>query len=129
MLHDKNSHIRDKNITFQEKGHIYNVNGDTKYTSVTTWVKNKFEKFDSDKIIDTMMNSPKWTTNKYYGMTKYEIKQLWNKNGKEASEKGTQMHKLFEDYYNEIQINEQSKTTTEYKYFNEFILQNLKSYS
>ena len=27
------------------------------------------------------MNSP-WTTNKYYGMTKYEIKQLWNKNGK-----------------------------------------------
>jgi len=121
MLHNKNSHIRDKNITFQEKGHIYNINGDTKYTSVTTWVKNKFEKFDSDKIIDTMMNSSKWTNNKYYGMTKSEIKQLWNKNGKEASEKGTQMHKLFEDYYNEIKINEQSKTTTEYKYFSEFL--------
>ena len=44
MLCSKNSHIRDKDIEFYESGHIYNVKGDTTFTSVTTWVKKKFKK-------------------------------------------------------------------------------------
>jgi len=121
MLSDKNPHERDKNISFQERGHIYNVNGDTKYTSVTTWVKNKFEKFDADKIIDSMMSSSKWEQNKYYPMTKKEIKNLWKQNGCEASKQGTIMHKIFEDYYNGINISQEQKNTIEYSYFEDFI--------
>ena len=64
-----------------------------------------------------MMSSSKWQTNKYYGMTKKEIKDLWNKNGKEASEAGTKMHYDIECYYNGIYNNNDS---LEYKYFLDF---------
>jgi hypothetical protein len=100
MLENKNSHPRDTDITFQENGHIYNIKGDKYYKSCTTWVKSFFEKFDADKIIDRMMAKPDWNTSKYYGMTKDEIKQMWNSNGSSAASYGTNMHKFIEDYYN-----------------------------
>jgi hypothetical protein len=100
MLSVKHMHERDKGIQFKEQGHIYNVKGSTNYTSVTTWVKQKFEKFDADKIIDTMMASSKWEQSKYYNQTKQEIKDLWKANGSSAAKEGTDMHKMCEDYYN-----------------------------
>jgi len=121
MLAEVNEHERDKNITFYEDGHIYNVKGMTNFTSVTKWVKKKFEKFNANKIIDTMMNSSKWEQNKYFGMTKQEIKQLWNKNGATAAEKGTHMHKMFEDYYNNEPMHYYNSDTIEYKYFLDFV--------
>ena len=60
MLSEINKHERDKYISFKEEGHIYNVNGNTDYTSVTKIVKNLFEQFNPDKVIDNMMKSPKW---------------------------------------------------------------------
>ena len=69
MLKSLHSHERDKNIFFEEKGHIYTINGDKGYTSVTTWLKQFFNKFDAEKIINRMMKSPKWPESKYYGMT------------------------------------------------------------
>jgi len=121
MLSEQNPHERDKNITFKENGHIYNVNGVNNFTSVTTWVKRKFEKFDADKIIDTMMNSKHWESNKYYGMTKQEIKEAWNTNRDAAASNGTNMHKMFEDYYNQEPMHYYNSETIEYKYFSEFI--------
>lgn len=121
MLAQQNPHERDKDITFTEKGHIYSVKGMSHFTSVTSWVKQKFEKFNADKIIDAMMKSPKWETNKYYGMTKYEIKQSWNKNGNLAATNGTNMHQMFEDYYNQEPMHYYNNDTIEYKYFTEFI--------
>ena len=80
-LRDKNLHKRDITATLDEESHIYNINGETDYTSMTTFIHSLFEKFDSDKIIDNMMMSKKWTENKYYGMTRQEIKDLWIKSG------------------------------------------------
>ena len=37
--------------------HIYTINGDNGFTSVTTWNHSHFEKFDADKIIERMMSS------------------------------------------------------------------------
>jgi len=100
MLATINEHERDKDITFQENGHIYTIKGKNGYTSCTTWVKSFFEKFDANKIIDKMMAKPDWCNSKYFGMTKYEIKELWRKNGAEAATFGTQMHACIEHYYN-----------------------------
>lgn len=121
MLNVKYPHERDKNIQFEEKGHVYTINGKRGYTSVTTWIKSFFKKFDADKIINNMMNSPKWPTNKYYGMSKDEIKMLWNNNGDNAAKLGTDMHKMFEDYYNGINVN---GSGVEFDYFQNFIKDN-----
>ena len=127
MLSTLNPHVRDANISFQEYGHIYTINGMKSYKSVTTWVKSHFSKFDSDAIINKMMNSPKWPNNKYFGKTKEDIKQEWKMNGDIAAKLGTEMHKMFEDYYNGNPVDE---TGLEYSYFQKFITDfpNLKSY-
>lgn len=120
MLYSKNVHERDKYINFLEEGHIYNVNGETNYTSVTTVVKRLFEHFNSDIVIDNMMKSPKWIHNKYYGMEKNEIKELWKKSGEQAAKDGTKMHLMFENYYNQLEINE-NEQSQEYLQFKNFI--------
>lgn len=118
MLKTLHSHERDKNIFFEEKGHIYTINGNKGYTSVTTWLKQFFNKFDAEKIINKMMKSPKWPESKYYGMTKAEIKKSWNDNGDNAAKLGTEMHKMFEDYYNGEAI---VGSGVEYQYFQNFV--------
>ena len=57
MLSIKNQHPRDLEITFDEGPHIYTINGDSSYTSVTTFNHSHFEHFDADKIIDNMMKN------------------------------------------------------------------------
>ena len=118
FLAEKNHHSRDDNITFDEGPHIYTIDGDSNYKSVTTWVHSNFEHFDADKIIDNMMkNSEKWRKNKYYGMTKQEIKALWDKNRDEAANAGTKMHYDIECFYNN---NVQENNSIEYEYFMNF---------
>jgi hypothetical protein len=121
MLQTKFPHERDNNIKFEEKGHIYTINGKRGYTSVTTWIKQFFKKFDADKIINNMMKSANWNTSKYYGMSPEEIKSLWNNNGDNAAKLGTDMHKMFEDYYNGINVN---GSGIEFEYFQNFIKDN-----
>ena len=125
-LAEKNPHPRDANITFEEGPHIYTIalkdgsgktTYDSKFTSVTTWNHTHFSKFDADKIIKKMMNSPKWSESQYYGMTPYQIKKQWSDAGKEASMAGTKMHYDIECFYNECpNVNE----SIEYKWFNDF---------
>ena len=122
-LKNKNPFKRDANISFQDKGHIYTIKhdgksgNDTGFTSVTTFVHSFVEKFDADKIIDNMMRSARWPDNKYYGMTKPEIKKLWTDNGIEASGAGTKLHYDIECIYNEMSVTNDS---VEYKYFLDF---------
>ena len=91
-LAKKHPHERDSHIHFDEGPHIYTIDGDSDYMSVTTWNHSHFEKFNPDLIIEKMMKSHKWKNSKYFGMTPDEIKALWEQNGKEASEAGTKMH-------------------------------------
>jgi len=118
MLASKNVHVRDQDITFQEEGHIYTIRGDKYYKSCTTWIKSFFEKFNADAIIDTMMLSEKWPQNKHFGMSKQDIKKLWNENGKKAAEFGTSMHKHIEEFYNGKELPEED--IVELTYFKNF---------
>ena len=67
FLARKNPHPRDSRITFDEGPHIYTIDGDSGFTSVTTWNHSHFEEFDADKIITRMMSSRNWKNSKYFG--------------------------------------------------------------
>jgi len=103
-LKNINKHERDDNIVFDEEPHIYYVSNNPIKTSVTTLVHQYFEKFESDRIIDNMMNSRYWYKNKYFGMTKEEIKDQWSNNGLLATTEGTKFHKTIEQYYNKWEL-------------------------
>lgn len=108
-LAHRNSHPRDLRISLREQDHKYTINGVAESPiSVTTLVYKYFPKFDPDAVI------PRMTTNKYQGMTKEQIKQLWEQQGKEAAEKGTALHKFIEDYINGEPV---TPTTKEAEYF------------
>lgn len=116
----ENAHSKDAYITFEEGPHIYTVHGKQGYTSVTTFIHKQFSNFDADKIIDTMIKKGKLLdcNNKYYGMTREEIKNIWYENGKSASESGTKMHYDIECYYNDVLTKNES---IEYQYFRNFV--------
>ena len=100
-LAKKNPHPRDKDISLDEPTHTYTINGESgKHMSVTRWIHGLFPAFDADAIIDKMMASDKWSKSKYFGMTKAEIKDGWNKNGREASAAGTKLHEDIEYFWN-----------------------------
>ena len=103
-LNQKNPHIRDESIVFTEFGHKYTITTDidSKYISVTTWCHSHFPKFDADKIIDGMMrNKSNWKPgHKYWGLTKQEIKDMWNQNGASVSSAGTDLHSRIEEFMN-----------------------------
>ena len=115
-----NGHERDTHISFDAGPHKYTINGDTNkdYTSVTKWNHSHFSQFDADKIITSMMTSKYWWKNKYYGKTREEIKEEWEKNRDEAANAGTKMHYDIECYYNN---NPTQNTSPEYNYFKEFV--------
>lgn len=126
-LANLNPHERDACISFDEGPHIYTINGDSNYMSVTTWNHSHFEHFDADAIIKKMMSGKKWSESKYYGMSVEEIKASWEKNRDEAASAGTKMHYDIESYYNKQIVKNDSK---EYAYFMKFVetFPNLKPY-
>ena len=101
ILQEMNKHERDKNITFNSTNHRYLINNEEGYTSVTTWVHNNFEPFNSDEVIDKMMNGSNWSKSKYFGKTKDEIAQEWINNGKESSNFGVDLHYHIELFMNQ----------------------------
>lgn len=107
-LKNLNPHERDANIELDEETHIYTINNNSDYTSVTTWNHSHFPKFDSDDIINRMMKGKNWKNNKYYGKTKEEIKNIWEINKNEAAEAGTKMHLDIEKFYNNINVDNKS---------------------
>ena len=117
-LSEKNQHERDKNIIFDEKPHIYYINGSSdNIISVTTFIHEFFPKFNADLIISKMMKSKNWENSKYYGMKKEEIIQEWEDNKNFAANKGTALHKSIELYYNNLNYFNESK---EFKHFLNF---------
>jgi len=119
-LAKKNAHERDAFITFDEGPHIYTVHGDSSFTSVTTWNHGHFPHFDEEGILDNIMKSRKRSdpTYKYYGKTREQIKEEWDKNRDEAAAAGTKMHYDIECFYNEIEVKNES---IEYQWFQRFV--------
>lgn len=103
VLKNRNHHERDDFIEFFEEGHKYVIKCDvkSKYTSVTTWNHSHFPHFDSDKIIENMMNGKNWKEgHKYWGLTAQEIKKMWDENKNSVSGAGTDMHFDIECFMN-----------------------------
>ena len=117
FLENENKHERDTHITFDEGPHIYTIDGDSSFTSVTTWNHSHFPHFNADKIIDRMFNSKNWAQNKYFGMTRDEIKKQWDDNRDKAASDGTKMHYDIECFYNNI---DNENNSVEYGYFWDF---------
>jgi ATP-dependent exoDNAse (exonuclease V) beta subunit len=116
MLAQQFAHARDKNITFQEEGHIYTITGNKDHPiSVTTLIHKFFPVFDADLVIDKMMKSNNWVTSKYFGKTKEEIKSTWEKDGQSAALLGTKMHADIEHFLNKE--NTFYHDSIEFKYF------------
>lgn len=123
-LQELNRHPRDVDIQFDEPTHIYTVRGDKSFTSVTTWIHQHFGKFDSEKIVDGIMNRGLTLTDptyKYYGMKRQEILDTWSKNGENASGAGTKMHYDIECFYNNIH---NENNDIDFKYFLDFAKDN-----
>jgi len=118
LLEERNKHPRDYDISFDEGPHIYTINGDSSFTSVTTWVHSHFDKFNADKIIENMMRSRNWTKSKYYNKTADQIKSEWDQNKNEAAAAGTKMHYDIECFYNECYKN--TNNSEEFTYFMNF---------
>jgi hypothetical protein len=127
----ENAHPRDAFISFEEEPHIYTVLGERgTYTSVTTLVHKNFPHFDADKIAENCIKNPKKMadpTYKYYGMTKQDVLDVWNKNGLQASQAGTAVHYDIECWANDTPVLNDS---VEYGYFLNFLADypNLKPY-
>ena len=104
ILSQSNTHPRDSNIQFFEKGHKYevkNIENDHVYTSVTTWVHSHFPKFNADMIINSMMKGKNWQPgHKYWGKTADEIKKEWSSN--DSAIAGTQLHYKIECFMNKV---------------------------
>jgi predicted glutamine amidotransferase len=106
----------------KEEGHKYTlVNPQNQKIlspiSVTTLIHHYCEEFDADKIIDKMMKSRNWKCSKYYGKTKQEIKDQWEKERDSSSSLGTAMHLAIENTLNNLPANNDSK---EYGFFKDF---------
>tara|TARA_B100000963_G_C22635973_1_gene677634 strand:- start:2314 stop:3108 length:795 start_codon:yes stop_codon:yes gene_type:complete len=123
-LEEVHKHERDINIKFYEEGHIYDINGDKTFTSVTTFVHRLFPYFNEDKIIDNMMNGKNWKSSKYFNMTKQEIKEQWKVNRIQSASLGTSLHQFIEDTYNNKPLSPKqvlnSSNNIEYLYFKNF---------
>jgi ATP-dependent exoDNAse (exonuclease V) beta subunit len=116
----RHAHPRDKHIQFFEEDHKYIVDlePDTKYTSVTTWIHEHFEKFDSDKVIEKMMSGPNWKKgHKYWDMTAEQIKSQWNTNKDSVSGAGTDLHYEIECFNNSSKRFRLHYTNAELAYF------------
>jgi len=103
VLQVNNREIRDNHIRFYAKGHKYEILTDlkSKYTSVTTWNKSHFPKFDADAVIANIMRGKNWNPdNKYWGQTAEQIKATWFTSGASVADAGTNLHEQIEQFMN-----------------------------
>jgi len=94
MLNNLNTVMKysnDKGVVFDSESHTY-IKGKNKLVSVTTFISNFKNKFDSDfysKKIALRENK-----------TQEEVLSEWSEKAKKSCDIGTAIHKIFEDYTN-----------------------------
>ena len=116
-----NPHPRDACITFDEGPHVYTVNGDNGFASVTTWLHSHFEQIDPESVASRIVAKGPLPDSKYYGLTADAIMKLWAKNGAEASRAGTLLHENIERHYNGVQIPEEHRDQPDFRLFEQFL--------
>ena len=100
-------------LQFIEETHQYFLDG-VEYTCVSDIVK-KWENNDREAMLEGCAKKAQWKKDyKYYGMTKEEIRALWDKNKDEACDFGTLVHGFGESMFYWM-IGEDDKILPEYK--------------
>lgn len=100
-------------LQFVEETHQYFLDG-VEYTCVSDIVK-KWENNDREAMLESCAKKAQWKKDyKYYGMTKEEIRALWDKNKDEACDFGTLVHGFGESMFYWM-IGEDDKILPEYK--------------
>ena len=94
MTELKTNNIHNDNISLEKESHTYilDENPDLSFISVTTFISQFFEKFDSLKIATKLVSK----VPKYKHMTVDELLLKW----KGASDHGTKVHNEIEEYKN-----------------------------
>lgn len=118
MLKDRNRLERDDDITMNVEEHVYTVKGKKYKGSVSTFLKEFFEKFNSKDAISAILKSKKINdpSYEYYGMNEEDIIQHWE-NGRNL---GTELHAQIEDYFNTMKI-DRSNRNLDYRFFKNFL--------
>ena len=119
-LEQAHPHPRDQSITFEAGPHVYTINGDSDYTSVTTWLHSHFEKFNAEAVASRIVERGAKPGSKYHGMTKAQILCAWRENGRQASEAGTALHENIERFYNGEEVDALAAAAPDYKLFEMF---------
>ena len=96
-LATKNHHPMDDRISFEEESHTYTIDGDSSFTSVTTFVHQHFPHFDSEKTIASLLSEKKnfkgrtiQNNNKYRKMAIANIQEILQQRNEDSSvEKAT----------------------------------------
>ena len=100
-------------LQFVEETHQYFLDG-VEYTCVSDIIK-RWENNDREAMLEGCAKKAQWKKDyKYYGMTKDEIRELWDKNSKEACDFGTLVHGFGESMFYWM-IGEDDKILPEYK--------------
>lgn len=100
-------------LQFIEETHQYFLDG-VEYTCVSDIIK-RWENNDREAMLEGCAAKAKCKKDyKYYGMTKDEIRELWDKNSKEACDFGTLVHGFGESMFY-WEIGEDDKILPEYK--------------
>ena len=129
-------HIRDENITFENTGHVYFIDGCSNDTvSTTTLIKTFTSPFPGRFICRRMVNSPKFPNKPTHSEYKQyvvdtegqrratddiieDILKHWRRKGEEACRLGTNLHNSIDEFYNDIPVDLES--TKELKLFCQF---------
>lgn len=99
--------IDDSLLVFEPVAHVYTYAGHRLRYSVTQIISSYFEKFDPDRAIEQMMSSVSWPRPQYQhadgrAFTPTEIRAQWDTIGRVSREKGTEMHTVFESFFDEL---------------------------
>lgn len=125
LLASKNGHDRDQYIFFDEIPHKYyiwdkeNEASVGNLISVTGFVGSYHHHFDADNVIPIMMQKSNFKTKhpELLNMSVDQIKAFWAKNGKDAADLGTIMHRQIELFYNCASEDDVKQPTPEYEFF------------
>jgi ATP-dependent exoDNAse (exonuclease V) beta subunit len=107
-LEKLNNHKRDLRIKFDSENHIYSVDENKNYISVTQLVSKFFPEFDKDFWAEKQSNK--------LGIPKDEILMKWENLGNKARDAGTNLHLQIENFYN----HKNHKNSREFEKFLDF---------
>lgn len=114
-LSQLNYHPMDDRISFEESTHTYTIDGESDYTSVTTFVHQQFPHFDSKKVIDSLLSPINVFRGKTYpNKNKYRTNAFQNVKNENIQLSDEEINDLLNDTNSETYKQEAKKISDEW---------------